>query len=163
MTKSSPLVRLALCVLLSGSFAAPSAIAADAEPQLARLPLEKTLKGPIHGIITQGVDGDTVKVEVQTWLNQSLNTTVRIDGIDTPEIKGRCDEERANAERAKVFVASLTPVGSTVTLHQVRSGKYANRVVADVYAANGQSVAQAVLDAQLGRPYDGGRREPWCP
>lgn len=165
MTKSSFPTQRAL-VLLAGlalPFASPLAQAEQTAPQVARLPLEKTLKGPINAIITQVVDGDTVKVEVQTWLNQTLNTSVRIDGIDTPELRGRCDLERDKAQDARAMVNRLAPVGTLVTLHRISSGKYANRVVAEVITPDGQSLAQALLDAQLARPYDGGRRQPWCP
>jgi endonuclease YncB( thermonuclease family) len=130
--------------------------------QVARLPLAKTLPGPILAIITEVTDGDTVKVEVQTWLNQSLVTAVRINGIDTPELRGQCEQERQKALEAKAFVESLTPVGSTVTLHQVKTGKYANRVVADVFDAQGHLVAASLISAHLARPYGGGRRQPWC-
>jgi endonuclease YncB( thermonuclease family) len=140
----------------------PPARAGEAAEQVARLPLERTLSGPIPAIVTRVIDGDTVQVEAQTWLNQSIITSVRINGIDTPELRGKCDDERQKARQARALVESLVPVGSKVTLHHVAAGKYVNRVVADIYDQQGQPIADVLLASQLARPYDGGRRQPWC-
>jgi endonuclease YncB( thermonuclease family) len=52
--------------------------------------------------------------------------------------------------------------GRRAVLRDIRYGKYAGRVVARVYTADGRDVARALLDGGLVRPYRGRRRRPWC-
>ena len=116
--------------------------------------------------VVEVIDGDTLGVRVRIWLDQDVATRVRLDGIDAPELRGRCEQERALARRAADFVAgkvmSEAGAGTLVRLHEVRYGKYARRVVARVEMEDGEDLAQALLDAGLARPYDGGRRASWC-
>ena len=82
------------------------------------------------------------------------------DGIDTPEIRGECQEEKDLAIRARDFVRAT--VGAQVQLTNVRLGKYAGRVIADVWV-NGRKLSDLLIAENLGRPYRGGRRRGWCP
>ena len=90
----------------------------------------------------------------------TIRTAVRVNGIDTPEIRGLCDAETQLAKRARDFVRAT--VGDHVELTNITLGKYAGRVIADVLLADGRSLAEMVIEAGLGRAYDGGRREGWC-
>ncbi len=81
-------------------------------------------------------------------------------GVDTPEIRGKCQAEKDLAVRARNFVRATA--GATVQLTDVRLGKYAGRVIAEVWV-NGQKLADLLIAENLGRPYHGGRREGWCP
>ena len=47
----------------------------------------------------------------------------------------------------------------------MRVGKYAGRVIADVWDVwvDGQKLSDLLIAENLGRPYSGGRREGWCP
>ena len=42
-------------------------------------------------------DGDTLTVDAEPWPGLTARTSVRVDGIDTPEIRGRCPAEKALA------------------------------------------------------------------
>ena len=106
------------------------------------------------------VDGDTLKVEAQIWPGLVWQGSVRLAGVDTPELKGRCPEERELAAEARRFVQEQ--IGETVTLVDVQKGKYAGRVVARVRLADGRGLAKALIEAGHGRPYTGGGRESWC-
>ncbi len=53
-------------------------------------------------------------------------------------------------------------VGARVQLTDVRPGKYAGRVIAEVWV-DGQKLSDLLIAENLGRPYHGGRREGWCP
>jgi endonuclease YncB( thermonuclease family) len=66
--------------------------AADARPPI--------LPGPIPAEVLEVVDGDTLTVRALIWLGQVVETNVRVDGIDTPEIRARCDRERKLAAEA---------------------------------------------------------------
>ena len=106
-------------------------------------------------------DGDTFTVEAYPWPGLEAKASVRVNGVDTPEIRGKCDAEKQKAIEARDFVKSLI-LGEVVYLENVKHGKYAGRVVADVKLEGGGSLAQKIIDRGLGREYHGGRREGWC-
>jgi len=132
-------------------------LAAAPAPAAAR----ETVPGPITAEVVAVVDGDTVAVRARIWLGQSVETTVRIDGIDAPERRGRCAAERIRAEAARAFVVDR--IGAApVVLRNVRFGKYAGRVLARVEAADGADLATALIAAGHARVYAGGTRGGWC-
>ena len=98
---------------------------------------------------------------IRIWLDQVVETRVRLTGVDAPEMKGRCIKERAMAIRARNFVRGHIGHGSVV-LHDVRYGKYAGRVLARIEDAAGIDLGRALLDAGLARTYASGHRESWC-
>ena len=111
-------------------------------------------------------DGDTIKVSAAIWPGISWTGSVRILGIDTPELRGKCPEEKAKAIAAREFVKRI--VGDRVTLHNVKLGKFAGRVLADVELQLRDSrratddLAEILIDHGHARPYDGGARQGWC-
>lgn len=121
---------------------------------------EKPLPEERHAVVISTYDGDTFTAETRIWLGQILTTGVRLDGIDTPEIRGKCAQEKILAIEARHRSQELTRDG--VILRNIRTGKYAKRVVADVYLPNGISLADTLISEGLGRPYDGGKRQSWC-
>lgn len=104
-------------------------------------------------------DGDTIKVIAHPWPGISLDTSVRVRGIDTPEIRGKCQSEKLKAIEAREQVKSF--VGKHVTLNNIELGKYAGRVIANVLVED-QDLGEFQINSGLARPYDGGKREPWC-
>ena len=118
------------------------------------------IPGPINARVVSVYDGDTLTVDAEPWPGLTARTSVRVAGVDTPEIWGKCQSEKDLAVRARDFVRSM--VGAQVQLTNVRPGKYAGRVVADVWV-RGQKLSDLLIAKNLGRPYHGGRREGWCP
>ncbi len=118
------------------------------------------LPGPMTARVERVIDGDTIRVRVQVWIDQELAVNVRLRGVDAPELRARCDDERSRAEAARDFVIAL--VGEQITLHSIGRDKFFGRVVADVTVADGRDLGEALLAAGHARPYDGGRRESWC-
>jgi endonuclease YncB( thermonuclease family) len=121
---------------------------------------EEALAGPVSAFVERVVDGDTVDVRARIWLGQSLSIRVRIDGVDTPEMRSDCADERRLALAARDFLARRL-LNREITLLRVVYDKFGGRVRADISDANGD-IAKALLDAGLARPYHGERREPWC-
>ncbi len=145
MRPSACLIISLLCLLLP-----PGGSAADVLP------------GPIPAQVTRVVDGDTVVVEATIWIGQTVTTHVRLAGIDTPELRGDCPTERLLAQAARDGLADLLDA-SAVTLHGVRNGAFAGRVVAGIHDSLGRDVAAALLAQGLAQPYDGsGARPSWC-
>ncbi len=121
----------------------------------------ETLSGPVPARVLGVIDGDTVVVRARVWLGQDIEVRVRLDGIDAPEIKGRCPRERALALQARALVAGKLE-GRTITLTDIQYGKFAGRVLARVATEGGEDLSRALLKAGLARPYRGGRRLSWC-
>jgi len=97
------------------------------------------------------IDGDTIVHQGQT---------IRIMGLDAPEVHHRCEAERALAERARARLAQLLADGFTVREHG--RDRY-NRVLAEVFDARGLNVASVLIAEGLARRYNGrGPRELWC-
>lgn len=120
------------------------------------------LHGPIDAEVLRIIDGDTVEVRARIWLGQTVTTLVRINGIDAPERRARCPAEKTASDQVTALVAQMLPLGGTVRLHGVQTGKFAGRVVAEVETADGRNLAQVLLDSHLVRPYDGRARATWC-
>ncbi len=67
--------------------------------------------GPIAADVVRVYDGDTLTVDAHPWPHITVRTSVRVDGIDAPEIRGKCDSEKALAREAR------EPAGETVGEH----------------------------------------------
>lgn len=115
-------------------------------------------------VVTRAYDGDTLSVEAAIWPNLNWTGSVRVVGVDTPEIRGKCDQEKAMAVAARDYVRDLL-VHKTVRLTHVEDDKYGGRVAAKVYFWEGDGwveLAGRLIDLRLGRSYSGGTRESWC-
>ena len=121
----------------------------------------KLFRGPVEAIVVEVLDGDTFLAEAIVWPGHTVRVNVRIRGIDAPEMKARCEGERAAAERARDALASLFGE-DPIAISNISGAKYYGRVLADVTTAEGQGVASVLLGEKLVRPYGGGRREAWC-
>jgi len=58
--------------------------------------------------------------------------SIRINGIDTPELRGKCDKEKQLARLAKQFTLVRLRAANSVVLKNIKRGKYF-RLIADVY------------------------------
>ena len=119
------------------------------------------IPGPVPALVVDVIDGDTVLGRARIWLGQEVETRVRLDGVDTPELRGKCQAARRLARAARAFVQARVG-GRQVILRDIQYGKYAGRVVARIQTPDGDDLADALIAAGLGRPYDGAARAPWC-
>lgn len=112
--------------------------------------------------VTSVYDGDTFRATVRAWPEMiGERIGIRISGIDTPEMRGKCAAEKAMAREAKQHTVALLRRAKTVELRNMKRGKYF-RIVADVYA-DGVSVAHSLIGSGLAVPYDGGKKlKDWC-
>ena len=121
-----------------------------------------------HGEIFKGVlvlycyDGDTCKINLPglpAVFGHKLG--VRLKGLDTPEIRGKCAKEKALAKEAKAFLWDLVSKAERVDLEEVSRGKYF-RIVARI-VADGVDTTEALISAGLAVRYDGGTKvKDWC-
>jgi len=119
------------------------------------------LAGPVPPRLLRVIDGDTIAVSARIWLGQAVETLVRVDGVDTPELKGKCAAERQLARRARNFVTEFLGRGGVV-LRDIQYGKFAGRVVSRVLSADGRDLTDALIAEGLGRNYVRGKRLQWC-
>lgn len=107
-------------------------------------------------------DGDTCKIEIPAYpavFGHKLG--VRLKGLDTPEIRGKCAKEKALAKEAKAFLWDLVSKAERVDLEEVSRGKYF-RIVAKI-VADGIDTTEALIAAGLAVRYDGGTKvKDWC-
>lgn len=113
--------------------------------------------------VTKVYDGDTITVNINSYppiVGEKLS--IRINGIDTPEIRGKYNQEKSLAIEAREFVKELLKNSNSITLKHIKRGKYF-RIVADVYIDNNISVADELIKANLAVVYDGGKKtKDWC-
>lgn len=114
--------------------------------------------GPYRGRIVRAVDGDTVEAEIRVWPYLIWRGSVRLRGIDTPELHGRACE-RGAAEAARTALAGYQ--GQAAVFLSVAPDKFRGRMDA-VVRVGAIDLAAAQIAAGHARAYGGGRRKPWC-
>jgi endonuclease YncB( thermonuclease family) len=160
----------ALGVAIGTAISHPVSVAEKSAPASVTLGVETKASVPTASIFGRGIypaevlrvaDGDTFEARVQVWPGIAITTLVRLRGIDTPELRARCPEERAKAEAARAKLTSILAEGA-VELRAVGLDKFGGRVDAAASTRATPDVSTAILHAGLGRSYSGGRRESWC-
>ena len=106
-------------------------------------------------------DGDTFRVNIDSLPPiVGKNIPIRVNGVDTPEIRGKCQYEKNLALEARDFVRAKLSNAKEIKLTNLQRGKYF-RVVANVLV-DGVSLEQELLDNKLAYEYDGGKKLSWC-
>jgi len=86
---------------------------------------------------------------------------IRVGGIDTPEMRGKCVQEKELARKAKQLTVGLLRGATKIELRHMKRGKYF-RIVADVYIDN-KNLADSLFEAGLGERYEGKKKnKDWC-
>src|SRR5690606_41457209 len=85
------------------------------------------LAGPVEAEVVRVIDGDALVVRARIWLGQTVETHVRLAGIDAPELRGKCAEERKKAEAARAALVGFLGEGS-VALSGIEADKFGGRV-----------------------------------
>jgi endonuclease YncB( thermonuclease family) len=103
------------------------------------------IEGPVAATIERVLDGDTVRVTARIWVGHSVSVSVRIAGVDAPELyRPRCVAEKERAREAKAFVEQMLGAGE-VTLRDIVNDKYGGRVVARVETPEVEDIGAARL------------------
>ena len=101
--------------------------------------------------ILRVIDGDTVEVQIDLGFDLSFKSSVRLKGINAPELSG---VTKAAGLTAKSYLSGLLPIGGQVTVHtdyHRERDKYGR--VLGTFWVNGINVNQAMLDAGHAVPY----------
>ena len=106
-------------------------------------------------------DGDTFRVDIDSLPPiVGKNIPIRLNGVDTPEIQGKCQYEKDLALKARDFVRNKLVNAKEIKLTNLQRGKYF-RVVANVMI-DGVSLGQELLENELAYKYTGGKKSSWC-
>jgi len=106
-------------------------------------------------------DGDTFRVDIDSLPPiVGKNVAIRLNGVDTPEIKGKCQHENDLALEARDFVRNKLENAKEIKLTEIERGKYF-RIVAKV-VIDGVSLEQELLNHGLAYEYSGGKKSSWC-
>lgn len=141
-------------------------------PKLFTLLLILTLfHSPIHAksfgnyegaIYVRNYDGDTITFNLpglHPIIGEKIS--IRVNGIDTPEIRGKCEKETYNAKQAKEMVADILKDAEVIILKNMERGKYF-RIAADVII-DGESLGDVLVEAGIAVRYDGEKKiHKWC-
>jgi micrococcal nuclease len=119
------------------------------------------MAGPVDVEILKVVDGDTFLARAKVWPGHEVTVSVRLRGIDAPERKAKCASELEAAEEARLALEDILS-GAPVRIRNISGDKYFARVIADAGNADVSDAAAFMLELELARPYQGGRRLGWC-
>lgn len=110
------------------------------------------------GYVIKVYDGDTITIATKLPLIDDENYyrfSVRLRGIDTPEMKTTNEDEKEIALLAKDHVTSLI-YNKTIQLQDIDYDKY-GRLLAKVYY-EGNNISDSLLEKRLALAYDGGTK-----
>ena len=106
------------------------------------------------GYVIKVYDGDTITIASKMPYENSplFRFSVRLNGIDTPEIKSKNENEKNLAKKARDSLSQLI-MNKKVTLQNVQNEKY-GRILADVYLDE-LHINKWMIDQFLAVAYDG--------
>lgn len=121
---------------------------------------EKSFGCAIVSEITSIYDGDTFRCNISGYpeiIGERI--PIRINGIDTPELRDNRDHVKQLARQAKQHTVQRLREARKIELCNMKRGKYF-RIVADVFV-DGQDLGQELIQKGLAKPYDGGKKPDW--
>ncbi len=111
----------------------------------------------VGGQVIKVYDGDTITIASRLPFENSpiYRLHVRLHGIDTPEIKGKTEDEKLSAKRARDALSSLI-LNKQVRLENVKNEKY-GRILADVYLED-IHLNTWMIESRYAVKYGGGKK-----
>lgn len=110
--------------------------------------------GPYAAVVDRIVDGDTLYVEVSVGFDTYLYRSIRLAGVDAPEIFSGTLEERERGHASRRYLEALCPPGTPCRLFTDRDRTTFSRYVGCLHLAGGRIVNE-VMNAHLGGSVDG--------
>lgn len=110
-----------------------------------------------YGKVIKVYDGDTITIAsvLPNTTEPIYRFSIRLNGIDTPEIRGKTQEEKELAIQVRDALAEKI-YGKMVELRNVGNEKY-GRVLAEIYL-DGENINQWLVDENFAVAYDGGKK-----
>jgi endonuclease YncB( thermonuclease family) len=109
------------------------------------------------GQVIKVYDGDTITIASKLQIKDSplYRFSVRLNGIDTPEIKGQSEDEKSVAKEARDALTAMI-LHKNIHLKNVTTEKY-GRILADVYLDN-LHINNWLIEQRFAVTYDGGTK-----
>lgn len=86
---------------------------------------------------------------------------VRLAGIDTPEILGKCEKEKKLAADARNYVNTILENAKEIDLYDLERGEHFNLIARIM--ANGKNVSDLLIKEKFAVPTSGSQSKPdWC-
>lgn len=101
--------------------------------------------GPCRAVIKYWVDGDTCDVMLSSGWNEYPYRTIRLRGVDAPELNRAAT--RAAGQAARDYVLTLAPPGTPCVVLAEPDVQTFGRYVASVVLADGTDVGEALVQA----------------
>lgn len=110
-----------------------------------------------YGKVIKVYDGDTITIAsvLPNTTEPIYRFSIRLNGIDTPEIRGKTQEEKELAIQVRDALYEKI-YGKMVELRNVGNEKY-GRVLAEIYL-DGENINQWLVDENFAVAYDGGKK-----
>ena len=108
-------------------------------------------------VYLRNYDGDTITLNLpglHPIIGEKI--AIRVNVIDTPEIRGECEKEKYDAKQAKEMVADILKDAEQIELKNMGRGKYF-RIAADVFV-DGENLGDMLVEARMAVKYDGGKK-----
>ena len=157
----SYIYKLVLPLFMCACFTKETISKPDLNPDFSDITYESTV--PFVPPITEGkvikvYDGDTITIAARLPYPQSpvYRISVRLNGIDTPEIKGQTQKEKDLAKQIRDAL-KVKIYDKVVQLKNTSSEKY-GRLLADVYL-DGICINDWLIDQGFAVKYNGGTKE----
>ena len=126
----------------------------------------RRLAGPYRAEAVRVVDGDTFEARLRIWFNQDVTILVRLDGVDAPELRGLCEQEKRLARESRDALGAILASGDVV-VRDLHADKYNGRAIARAIVTDRRGgftddVSELLLAGEYARQYAGGGRLSWC-
>ena len=107
----------------------------------------------------ENYDGDSFDLTLDLGFDLILHRKCRINGVDTPELRGGTDEQKAAGrlarDKARLFVAEAMVDGGAEFVSQNYSGKFGRPLGDIVRQSDGVGLVSYLIGSNYGVPYFG--------
>lgn len=120
----------------------------------------KIYPGTYEVILVRVHDGDTIIVDVPVFpAIIGDNILVRLSHIDTPEMTDKRPEVKTLAIKAREVLKQILHEAKKIELTELKRDKYFR--INAIVIADGVNVQTTLINLELAKPYDGGKKSPW--
>ncbi len=98
-------------------------------------------------------DGDTIEIYSKALPLPLANMAIRLAGIDTPELRGKCQAEKDKAKLARDYLKSYVKAGDVLNVAPLKWDKYGGRFEVVIAAQSAQRLFRRhLLELRVGEP-----------
>jgi len=113
-------------------------------------------------LISKIIDGDSIIASINLGFDVQVTKSIRLVGIDTPEVRTRDDDEKRYGLLAKSQLEKLCNTADSLFLRCVEEKDKYGRVLAELWIKNGDTdtcVNQWLCENHYAVPYEGQNKD----